>query len=255
MRRLALLLLFATSGVAQEIPVSDPTFEPQAVLDTAGIATSGDRFITVWGRGDNRGIFFSITDLNGTLIRGPVTIALTGGHPAIGSGVSGSLVVWLDENSAYTATIDKDGNVGSRTLLISRPLLVSPSSVVWNGSRFLVLIRTAPAGVIGFVLGPNGEPLSGPLALSDWTATAGADAAGFIVFAPVAVDPSHPEKGFTIQARRIDSSGAVSTATPTTTEVVTGALPDVAATGHLLSWHFGTRIAPCRDRLQRRAAV
>jgi hypothetical protein len=241
MQRFALLLLFAASAFAQEIAVSDPTFEEQAV-ESASIAPSGDRFITAWGRGNNAGVFFTITDLSGTLVRGPLTISLTGGHPVIASGSNGSLVAWLDGNSVYTANIDPDGEVGARTLLTSSRLLVGPSSVVWNGSQFLVLIRTAPAGVIGFVVAPSGETVAGPLSVSDWTAVGSANDSGFVVFATVPVDSSHPEKGFTIQARRIESNGAISEFTPTTTEIVTGALPEVAAVGHLLYWHFGTAL-------------
>ena len=43
-------------ALAQEMPVSDPTFESQRI-EASRVAASGDRFITVWGRGGNTGIY------------------------------------------------------------------------------------------------------------------------------------------------------------------------------------------------------
>jgi hypothetical protein len=239
MRRTLLFFLFAARlSSGQEIAASNPTFEPQTV-ESGSVASSGDRFVTAWGRGNNSGVFFSITDLGGTLVRGPVAISLTGGHPAIASGANGNLVAWIDGNSVYTVILDKDSNVGIRKLLISRST-VNLASVLWNGSRFLVLIRTAPAGVIGFLVDANGETISGPLPISDWTAVASAADGGFLVFATVAVDQSHPEKGFTIQSKRIDSTGAISALTQIAPEVFTGGLPSLAAAGRALFWqHSG----------------
>jgi len=82
-------------ALAQEMPVSDPTFESQRI-EASRVAASGDRFITVWGRGGNTGIYASVTDLAGTLLRGPVTVSITGSSPAVAGGPKGALVAWSD---------------------------------------------------------------------------------------------------------------------------------------------------------------
>ena len=242
MRKIALLLLIATSAVAQEIAVSDPTFGPASQPTAVAVGASGDRFIAVWGYGFiggdvapiNGGVFAAVTDLSGKRIRGPVTISLTGGPAAIGAGGNRSLVSWSEGTSGYTATIDNDGNLSSPTLLDFQPLSGHPESVTCNGSQFLVLWQVPPTGTIGFLFNENGEEASGPIPVSDWSATASADGNGFLIFATVAADPAHPEKGFTIQTRRIDSTGAIGDWKPATT--MPTAFPNIAAAGPALFW-------------------
>jgi hypothetical protein len=235
-RRLAPLLLIALPVFAQEIPVSDPTFT-ESTASAIAVGSSGDRFITVSTAANigtpEGGVYASVIDLNGTLIRGPVTVSLTGYGPAISSGAQNSLIAWVDNNSAYVAIIDHDGNVSVPVRLLSVGRAID---VVWNGSRFLVLFPLYPSGVVGFLVDENGQPTSGPIPLSDWTAAATADGDGFLTFATVAVDQSHPEKGFTIQARRLASNGSLGAAMQTTTEVVTGTLPNFGAGGRVLFW-------------------
>ena len=234
MKHFVLPFLFAaTAALAQEIAVSDPTFAPKPV-DSARVAAAGDRFITVWG-GLNGGVFASLTDLNGTLVRGPVTVAVTGGRPGIACGANGCLVAWLDTNAAYTAMIDKDGNVTAPTLLTSAAGLSARIDVVWNGSRFLLLIPSNSSGLIGYLFDQNGLRISDALAIGNWISSATADGDGFLVFAYTNFDDSHPEKGATISARRIQASGALEPWTQTTTEVT---FPRIAAIGRTVFWEY-----------------
>ncbi|HYS55788.1 MAG TPA: hypothetical protein VER58_18665 [Thermoanaerobaculia bacterium] len=232
MTRLVILLLVAASASAQEIAVSDPTFEPQPVA-SARVAASGDRFITAWG--GNGGVFASITDLNGTLVRGPVTVSLTGGLPAVAGGANGTLIAWLDSNAAYTAMIDKDGNVARPTLLTGEGRPSGPLSVVWNGNRFLVVIHYLDAGLAGYLFDANGQRVSDRLEIGHWITDATADGDGFIVFAQRNVDDNHPDKGATIWARRVNMSGTLEPWTQTTSEVT---YPRLAAIGRVVFWEY-----------------
>jgi len=236
-KRILLLLLIATSAVAQEIPVSDPVFEPQTVAYVS-VATISDRFVTVWGRSfdGGGGIYASVTDLNGTLVRGPVVISTTGSSPAIASAPNGSLVAWLDGNSLFTATIDVNGNASAPALLVSQPSLSGPLSVTWNGSRFLVLNQTLASGVIGYLFDQNGERISDALTIGNYWASTTADGSGFLLFAARFTDETHPEIGTTILGRRIDASGATS---PWTEIATSPGFPQLSAIGRVLFWEYG----------------
>jgi hypothetical protein len=230
-----LLLLFAVvPAFAQEIPVSDPTFESQQVESTR-VAASGDRFITVWGRGGNTGIYASVTDLAGTLLRGPVTVSITGSSPAVASGPNGALAAWSDGTTAYTAVIDRAGNVKAKSVLADFPYPGGRFAVASNGSRFLVLVYTSQP-VVGYLFDENGSRLTDKLAIGEFIASATADGDAFLVFAAKNVDDQHPEKGQTIWARRIESSGTMQPWTQTSSVIT---YPRIAAAGRVLFWEYG----------------
>jgi len=234
-KRLFLLFLVAVvPALAQEIPVSDPTFESQQV-ESSRVAVSGDRFITVWGRGGNTGIYASVTDLAGRLLRGPVTVSITGSNPAAAGGPNGVLVAWLDGVTAYTAVIDRVGNVSAKAALADLSHVGGRFAVASNGSRFLVLLYTTQP-VVGYLFDENGNRLTDRLPIGEYIDIASTDGDAFLVFAAKNLDDQHPEKGQTIWARRIESSGTMQPWTQTVSVVT---YPRIAAAGRVLFWEYG----------------
>src|SRR5437867_4642607 len=220
-------------ALAQESPVSDPTFESQRI-EASRVAASGDRFITVWGRGGNTGIYASVTDLSEKLLRGTVTGAITGSSPAVADGPKGALVAWSDGTIAYTAVIDRTGNIKAKAVLADFPYPGGRFAVASNGSRFLVLVYTAQP-VVGYLFDQNGSRLTDKLMIGEYIDIATADGDAFLIFASKHVDDEHPAKGSTTWARRIESSGTMQPWTQTVSVVT---YPRIAAAGRVLFWEY-----------------